>query len=77
MTAAYRISPSAFRLPPSALPARRVVPSSGLERDQVRQASSHASANAAGPPLFGALSGSVLREADIESPIDIEWHAAQ
>ena len=28
-------------------------------------------------PLFGALSGSVLREADIESPIDVEWDAAR
>lgn len=27
--------------------------------------------------LFGALSGSVLHEADIESPIDVEWDAAR
>jgi prevent-host-death family protein len=27
--------------------------------------------------LFGALCGSVLREGDIESPIDIEWNAAR
>jgi len=27
--------------------------------------------------LFGALAGSVLHEEDIESPIDVEWHAAR
>lgn len=27
--------------------------------------------------LFGALAGSVLREADIESPMNIEWDAAR
>jgi len=27
--------------------------------------------------LFGALSGSVLRETDIESPIDTPWDAAR
>lgn len=27
--------------------------------------------------LFGALAGSVLREADIESPIAAEWDAAR
>ena len=28
-------------------------------------------------PLFGALGGSVLRDADIESPIDTAWEAAR
>jgi prevent-host-death family protein len=28
-------------------------------------------------PLFGALAGSVLLEADIESPIDMTWDAAR
>lgn len=27
-------------------------------------------------PLFGALAGSVLREGDLQSPIDVEWNAA-
>ncbi|MBA3591621.1 MAG: type II toxin-antitoxin system Phd/YefM family antitoxin [Methylibium sp.] len=30
-----------------------------------------------GTQLFGALAGSVLDEADIQSPIDMEWDAAR